>query len=145
MLDAPAATDDRRRNDVTPVDDGGGAGDQDHLRAVLKRFGNLRREGVLAMRSAMLRDERAAERREAGARRLRRLVEDAVLEAGEARLDERHAMRLEWHHRDQRPALRYGATARLDGGAGDGEGNDLDRRHHLLRRHYGVGRHGREG
>ncbi len=140
----PPQADDRRRDDVAPVDDRRGAGDEDEAGLLRRGRRDRRREIGDRMGAAPLAGERAAERGEAGPGDLDGLVEDALLEAGQPRLDEAGGEGRQ--RRDAQQAADGGGdrAAALDDVARRGEGNDLDRRHHLLRLDERVGRQRRQ-
>ena len=105
----------------------------------------MRREIGDRVFAALFGDEPAAEGREALFGDGAGLVEDAFLEPGEARLDQRDLARHKGGDQQERLACRREVRGPGDSGFRHGERDDLDRRDHLARFDDSKGGQGPEG
>jgi hypothetical protein len=142
MIDPAAGHLDRLRDHIAPVDDDRGAVHEHDVSALFDGGDDARRQFRHGVSAALLGDQPAAECGKALLGDVAGLVEDAFLEAGEPRLDQRNVARHESGYSQQRLAIR-GEICRLgDRRLRHGERDDLDRRDHLARLDDGEGGQG---
>ena len=145
VVDGSARLHDRCRHHIPPVDDGRRAGDEDDVAPLpVKLRDRLRHLGTV-VGAADLGSERAVELGETRRDRARGRIEHALPRSRQAGLDQPDRARLERREAQHRPALvpQSRRSARRPN-AHRGEGDHLDRRHHLARFDQGVRRHGAE-
>ena len=144
MVDGAAGLHHRGRHHVAAVDDGGGAGDKDDVAATAVKLAHGLRYLRAVVGAADLGGERAVELGEARRDGAGGGIEHALAHPRQAGLDQADRARLERREPQHRAAVPRDPDAAIDDGARGGEGDHLDRRHHLARLDQRVGRHGAE-
>jgi hypothetical protein len=132
MLDPATRSDDRRGNDVSPIEDRRGAVNQQNVDALAERIADHRCQFTRRVRAPLLEHEPAAERGEPAFGHLPGLVENALLEPGKARLHKPDRARHKWSNAQQGTVRRRDLDAARDRRFRCCERDDLDRGDHLL-------------
>ena len=145
MVDGAARRHDGGRHHVPAIDDGGRAGDEDGVAAAPVKLAHRFRHLGAAVGAADFRRERPVEPGEAGGDGAGGRIEDALAGSRQPRLDQADRARFERCEAQHRPALRRDRDAAIDDAARGGEGDHLDRRHHLAGLDQREGGNGAEG
>ena len=144
VVDGPARLHHGGRHHVPPVDDGRRAGDEDDVAAAPVKLAHRVRHLGAAVSAADLGGKRPVEPGKPCGDGTCGRIEHALAHPRQPGLDQADRARLERRETQHRPALFRDLDAALDHGARRGEGDHLDRRHHLACLDQGVGRDGAE-
>ena len=144
MRDLAAPPNNRGRHHIAPVLGDRRTGDQDQLAARRQRLIEGGADGVRIVPAAQRQTKPAAQCLDAAFGDGQRLVEDARRSRRRLAHDQRHTLRHEGCQAQRRASVDQLPAGR-DPALPDGEGNDLDGRHHLPLAHRRVGRQRGDG